>query len=95
MRGLGLSWFFARRFEEAALWERRALAQKPGDHIAMRYLAASLAQLGRIEEAQQVVANLLKSQPNSSLSRSRRSTFRHSWMMDLYIDGLRKAGLPE
>ena len=38
---------------------------------------------------------VLKHQPNSSLARSRLSSFRHEWMYDLYLDGLRKAGLPE
>lgn len=94
-RGIGLAYFFSRKFEEAAVWERRALGQQPNDNIAKRYLASSLAHLGRIAEARQVVADLLKSQPNSSLSRAQANTFRHAWMMDLYIDGLRKAGLPE
>ena len=38
---------------------------------------------------------LLSHQPNSSLARSRLSSFRHQWMYELYLDGLRKAGLPE
>jgi adenylate cyclase len=95
MRGLGLAYFFAHRFEDTVLWENRVLRQQPDDNIAKRYLAASLAHLGRIAEAQEVVKDLLRSQPNSSLSLSRLNTFRHSWMKDLYIEGLRKAGLPE
>ena len=38
---------------------------------------------------------MLKHQPNSSRARSRLSSFRHPWMYDLYLEGLRKAGLPE
>jgi TolB-like protein/DNA-binding SARP family transcriptional activator/Tfp pilus assembly protein PilF len=95
MRGLGLAYFFARRFEDTVFWENRVLRQQPDDNSAKRYLAASLAHLGRITEAQEVVMDLLRSQPNSSLSLSRLNTFQHSWMKDLYIEGLRKAGLPE
>jgi adenylate cyclase len=95
MRGLGLAYFFARSFEDTVFWESRVIRQQPDDNIAKRYLAASLAHLGRLAEAQNVIADLLRSQPNASLSLARLNTFRHRWMMDLYIDGLRKAGLPE
>jgi adenylate cyclase len=95
MRGLGLAYFFAHRFEEAVFWENRVLRQQPDDNIAKRYLAASLAHLGRIAEGREVVKDLLRSQPNSSLSLARLNTFQHPWMMDLYITGLRNAGLPE
>jgi adenylate cyclase len=95
MMSLGAAHFWAKRFEETVSWTRRVLVQHPNHSIAKRYLAASLAHLGRIEEARDVIADLLRSQPQSSLSRSRKSTFRYGWMMELYIDGLRKAGLPE
>ena len=38
---------------------------------------------------------LLKHQPNASLARSRTSSFPYDWMHELYLEGLRKAGLPE
>ncbi|MGX5847367.1 adenylate/guanylate cyclase domain-containing protein [Mesorhizobium sp. PL10] len=95
MGGLASAHFFNREFETAAYWARRVLSEHPHYHIARRYLAAALAHLGRLDEAGMVIAELLEAHPGSSLSRSRRSTFRHSWMLDLYVDGLRKAGLPE
>jgi adenylate cyclase len=95
MRGLGIADFFERRFDGAATWERRVLGQHSDDAVARRYLAASLAHLGRIQEAKEIVSDLLRLQPNSSLSRSRRSAFKHQWMSDLYVEGLRLAGLPE
>jgi adenylate cyclase len=93
--GIGAAHFFARRFEEAVAWNRRSIVDTPTNTAGMRYLAASLAHTGQSEEAHRIVSDLLAVQPNSSLSRSRSSGFRYSWMMDLYIDGLRKAGLPE
>jgi len=38
----------------------------------------------------------LARQPNSSLTRSRQgNSLRHDWMLALYIEGLRLAGLPD
>jgi adenylate cyclase len=93
--GIGAAHFFAKPFEDAAEWCGRALQRTPTHNIALRYLAASLAHLGRMSEARAVVERLLASQPTSSLSRSRQSPFQRKCMLDLYLDGLRKAGLPE
>jgi adenylate cyclase len=95
LSGLALAHFFAGRFEETVRRTRRILAEWPSHNISRRYLAAALGHLGRLEEAQAVIAELLRSQPNSCLTRSRQSGYRHQWMLDLYIDGLKLAGLPE
>jgi adenylate cyclase len=92
---LATAHFFAREFETTVSLMRQVLAEVPSNNIARRYLAAALSHLGRVEEAREVVEDLLRTQPNSSLSLSRTNRFRHPWMMDLYIEGLRKAGLPE
>ena len=93
--GMCAAHFFARRFEECIAWGRRAVGEAAGANIARRHVAAALAHLGRIKEAKAEIALVLKHQPNSSLARSRLSSFRHEWMYDLYLEGLRKAGLPE
>ncbi len=93
--GMCVAHFFARRFEECIAWGRRAVGEAAGANIARRHVAAALAHLGRIKEAKAEIALVLKHQPNSSLARSRLSSFRHEWMYDLYLEGLRKAGLPE
>ena len=95
LSGLALAHFFAGRFEETVRRTRQILAEWPSHNISRRYLAAALGHLGRLEEAQAVIAELLRSQPNSCLTRSRQSGYRHQWMLDLYIDGLKLAGLPE
>jgi adenylate cyclase len=71
------------------------LQQHSYDVVARRYLAASLAHLGRLTEARETVAEILRLQPNSSLTRSRRSSFKYGWMSELYVSGLQMAGLPE
>ena len=93
--GMAAAHFFARRFEACITWGRRATDEAAGANIARRHVAAALALLGRVDEAKAEIAEVLKRQPNSSLTRSRLSSFRHPWMFDLYLDGLRKAGLPE
>ncbi len=93
--GMCAAHFFAQRFEDCIAWGRRAVSEASGTNIARRHVAAALALLGRIDEAKAEIAEVLKRQPTSSLARSRLSSFRHPWMYDLYLDGLRKAGLPE
>lgn len=93
--GMAAAHFFARRFEACITWGRRATDEAAGVNIARRHVAAALALLGRVDEAKAEIAEVLKRQPNSSLTRSRLSSFRHPWMFDLYLDGLSKAGLPE
>src|SRR6202011_619390 len=83
--GVAMAHFFARRFAEAAHWARRSLDEKPEWAGTRRYHAAALAQLGRIEEARDEIAELLRIQPNSSIARSRANSFRYDWMYDLYL----------
>lgn len=95
LTGWSVALFFGKRFEEAARMASRAVELNNTFSPALRWLAASLAHLGRYEEARETVARVLEAQPASSIAISSTSTFAHPWMMDLYLDGLRKAGLPE
>lgn len=93
--GIATSHFFARRFDMTVQATRRILCQVPEHNIARRYLAAALAHMGRAEEAAEVMRDLLDRQPDYSLAAARGSRFRHTWMLDLWLEGLRRAGLPE
>ncbi|MBV9978121.1 MAG: adenylate/guanylate cyclase domain-containing protein [Hyphomicrobiales bacterium] len=86
--------YLALRFEEAEKFARRGLEFRVSA-VPLRSLAASLAQQGRINEARDVIAQLLLVQPNSTLARAKLAHFRHPWMQELWLEGLRKAGLPE
>ena len=87
--------FFSRRFEDAVFWATRCIEQHPGFTPPRRYLASALAHLGRLREAKEAVCELLQVQPNSTLSLSAQNRWRYPWMVDLYVEGLRQAGLPE
>jgi TolB-like protein len=87
--------YFSRRFEESIRAGKRALAFTPATNTARKFTAISLAQLGRIDEARAEIAELLKNQPDASLALFQLHPFRHKWMGELHMEGLRKAGLRE
>jgi adenylate cyclase len=94
--GLGQAHLLARRFEDAENACRRGIAHMPRNTPSRRILASALAHLGRMDEARVVATELLALQPGATLSFSRRfPRFRHEWMTDLFVEGLRLAGLPE
>ena len=96
MSAMGFAYMTLGRFGEALDWTRRALRERPTFGPALRFHAICLAELGRIDEAQETVARLLELEPSLTLSALRaRVPIRNSRLMDLFINGLRKAGLPE
>jgi TolB-like protein len=90
---LSFAFYMARRYEESVRAGKRALVFAPQSNIARKYVATSLAQLGRTDEARAEIAELLKHQPGASLADFQQQPFRHKWMKELHMEGLRKAGL--
>jgi hypothetical protein len=62
----------------------------------MRYLAAALAALNRLEEAREVAMNLMQKEPGFRLSlyRQSRQPFRDSETSARFLQHLTAAGLP-
>jgi TolB-like protein/Tfp pilus assembly protein PilF len=95
-QSMSLAHLVAKRYEEAVKWAQRSLQHRPDDHNTHGYLAVSYAHLGRLEEAQTEIGEVLRLQPGFSLGRVEQilagpdPDFVEHW-----IDGLRKAGLPE
>ena len=92
---IGLAHFYMRQFSDAEVIERAVLDRYPTHPIALRIMAASLGEQGRIEEANQVVRELLAIFPTVSISKLSRPQMRHKWMSEMWAEALRKAGLPE
>jgi TolB-like protein len=92
---LSAALYLASRYEESIRAGRRALAFTPTTNTARKFVAMSLAQLGRTDEARAEIAELVKYQPDASLALFRQHGFRHKWMGELHMEGLRKAGLRE
>jgi adenylate cyclase len=92
---LSAALYLARRYEESIRAGRRALTFTPATNTARKFVAISLAQLGRTDEARAEIAELIKYQPDASLALFSKHGFRHKWMQELHMEGLRKAGLRE
>jgi TolB-like protein len=87
--------FFSRRFEAAIDAAERALGRAPDYNSARRYLIAALTHSGREEEARAQVKELLRRDPGCTLKRTRgNNPFRHDWMIEFFLVGLRRAGVP-
>jgi TolB-like protein len=92
----GLAHFHAGQFELAEANLKRALVQNSRFATALRLLAASLAKLGRMDEATAVVQELLRIDPDLTIAKFRaRSAFLVESVRGSIADALRLAGLPE
>jgi len=88
--------FFLRRYDEALQVLRQSLERNPAFDRTHLHTAATLAELGRIEDAGWSIDEALAISPNLSLTRERsESLYRDSADLDRYVDALRLAGLPE
>jgi adenylate cyclase len=94
--GKGAALFFEKRLDEAVDVTGRAHLLKPSHPVPLRFHAAALALAGRVSEASDAMRKLRAVHPEGRIEWVRRNPHRYpSWMLDLYTDGLRKAGLPE
>ena len=86
----------ARRFEQAIEWADRALHDQPRLAAAMRVKVAALAYLGRLDEARAELSRLLALDPKLTIASFRAFAHFHApEVRELFITGLRLAGLPE
>jgi adenylate cyclase len=93
---LGLAYYVAGGYEEAVRCGRIAVDENPAFTSNLRYLAASLAAAGQLEEACTVSRALLAQQPEFNLQTYRpRIPFRDDALRALHVEHLRLAGIPE
>jgi TolB-like protein/class 3 adenylate cyclase/Flp pilus assembly protein TadD len=91
--GLGLAQYYAHQFEDAVETLRSA---RPVTNQVRQYLAVSYAQLGRDAEAAEVAAELLRHNPQFSGSGYTAFVgFANEEARAHFLEGVRKAGLPE
>jgi TolB-like protein/Tfp pilus assembly protein PilF len=89
---LGLAQYAAGRYEDAVGTLRHESTRGMG---SQRILAASLAQLGRVDEAKAEALQFLASHPHFSMQHwADTQPFRHEADRQHFIDGYVKAGLP-
>lgn len=87
--------FIGGQYEEAADCARRAIRARPTYLAAHLGLAASLARLGRLEEAGEAVRTLLAVAPGETLASIAAHTALRGAVRERYLDALRRAGVPE
>jgi tetratricopeptide (TPR) repeat protein len=92
-----LAMIFKRDFDSALEWAERASVVPNCQYWTTAHMAVALAHLDRHEEAGRTIAKLLVEKPGFSRAFAKRKLFyiKRSEQLELYLDGLRKAGLPE
>ncbi|MGG5811393.1 winged helix-turn-helix domain-containing protein [Falsiroseomonas sp. CW058] len=82
-------------FDRAAAFARDSMASNPQHLPNWRTLAAALVALGREEEARRAAAAMLARDPGFSLRAFAARTPLQGAMRDLFVERLRRSGLPE
>jgi adenylate cyclase len=91
---MGVAFIELGRFDEAIVAGKKAQRQNPSYVVAHRCLASAFAHLGRDAEAREAAARLLEFDPAFTIS-ALIARGGQSKSKKLFIEGLRKAGLPE
>ena len=94
---IGFAHFFAERYADASFWVAKALQDQPNHAAALRTLAASEAFAGRMDAAAKAIARLRQLDPTLRVSNLDQvlPPFRRPQDRERFVEGLRKAGLPE
>jgi tetratricopeptide (TPR) repeat protein len=94
-----LAKLFLGALEEAVAWYHRSIEINPNYHISHVYLAAGLAELGRLDEARAAARAGLAIEPKFTLRRFRDGAATENPVFlkrrEHVIEGMRKAGIPE
>jgi TolB-like protein/class 3 adenylate cyclase len=86
----------ARRFEQAVEWADRALHGQPRMVVAIRVKVVANAHLGRLDAARAELCRVFAIDPKLTIAGFREyAHFLAPEVLELYVDGLRLAGLPE
>ena len=89
------SYFQLGRYREAVENLQKVVERNPEFILGHTLLAAALAQSGQIEDAQWEAAEILTLEPGYTIAGERKNTPYTKPGLERYLDGLRKAGLPE
>jgi TolB-like protein len=91
---IAVAHYTAKRYREAAHYTAEALRLRPGFQGAQRLHCASLAQLGRVEEARRLLATVRHEQPELSIDWVRANVpYQTEELAERFVEGLVRAGL--
>ena len=94
---MGRVWanFIDGRYEEAVKTAQQAIRLAPNNPTYRRQLAASYAMMDRIDEAQAAIQEYLRLEPNHTVADSKKVPTKIPEHLERFLNGLRRAGLPE
>jgi adenylate cyclase len=93
--GIGSAHEISQEYDEAAALYRRGLQERPNARWIYRNLAACLSGAGRMEEAQQAYAELMRSYPDLTIPKFKQAMVFSPSALERMAENLRKLGLPE
>jgi adenylate cyclase len=93
--GVGSAHEVAQEYDEAAAFYRRALEERPNASWLYRNIASSLSGAGRVDEAKQAFAEMLRYYPDLTISKFKQAMVCTPATLDRMGENLRKLGLPE
>jgi adenylate cyclase len=96
--GFAFAHFGAGRYEEAIEWADRSLRELPRNAASVRIKLMLCGLLGRVEEAHDSLGRMLELQPGLTIVRVKEYAASARFppeLLPVYLEGLRKAGLPE
>jgi hypothetical protein len=94
--GTAMAHMFARRFDAAIAWAEKASSELPNILRVCAFSAASYALAGRSDEARRAMQHVRRIDPALSISNvDEWVVLRRPQDLATFVDGLRKAGLPE
>jgi adenylate cyclase len=93
--GIGSAHEIAEEYDKAAAFYRRALEERPNASWIYRNLAPVLSGAGRVEEAKQAFAEMMRSYPDLTVAKFKQAMVFSATTLDRMAENLRKLGLPE
>src|SRR5579871_6416801 len=93
--GIGSAHEAVQEYDKAAAFYRRALQEQPNASWIYRNLASSLSGAGRIEEAKQVFAEMMRHYPDLTVSKYKQAMVFSPGVLDVMGENLRRVGLPD
>jgi adenylate cyclase len=93
---MAVAHYMLKRYGDAARWCRECISRQPRQQWPHVTLACAYAQLGQLEEARAAAAEVLQINPGFTIESSERTrVYKDPKDLEHYLDGMRKAGLPE
>lgn len=85
----------AQDYDKAAAFYQRALEERPNAIWIYRNLASSLSGAGRLEEAKQAFAELMRNYPDLTVAKYKQAMVFSPTVLNRMAESLRKMGLPD